>query len=214
LRPGCDSRGLWKEIGGNDPGGKRLLAPLHLVEEIVYAFDGRQQGRARRPFYRVTAQSPEQRPVGVVDSKLAVQGLRGCVGVRIRIARCLAQAHMAIHPVRQAPSQPQLLPAEGKIGGGALGLREFSGGPEYLEATVQHQRVNVQAVPFEGLRERHFAKGLAGAGPDPLQRAEERSEIDAGACPMPVVRVDIRGLEIGLELFEIDRLPFAGRRRG
>ena len=72
--------------------------------------------------------------------------------------------------------------------------------------------MNVQVVAANGIRQSDFAQGLARTGPGVLQGAEERTEIDPGACFGLVVGRHIGGRQAGLQLFEINPIDAFGQR--
>ena len=78
LRHGRRAR---QEVRRHDPGSQRAIAPDHLVEQVIQAFDGGEQCRPRRPLDRVAVQAAKLDPVRVVDLQVAGNDLRRGVGV-------------------------------------------------------------------------------------------------------------------------------------
>ena len=72
-----------------------------------------------------------------------------------------------------------------------------------LEATVQYQRMNVQTVAAQTLRQGHLSERLARSGPRSRQRAEGGTEIHARSSSGAVVTVHIHGCKTGFEPVDI-----------
>ena len=66
------------------------------------------------------------------------------------------------NPVRQPVREPQALPAEREIGGAVLGSGLHPRRAHDLEAAVEQERVDVEAVRPQRLREGHLAERLPG----------------------------------------------------
>ena len=162
-----------QEVRGGDSRREGAIPPDDLVEQLVHALD---RGKQRLPggaLHRVAAQPAERHAGRVVDPDLPAQHLRRLGRLRPGVRGGLVHAHVADHPVRQPTAEPDAVPAERQVGGlvGAAGQPRDADG---LEAPVQHQWMDLQLVPAERLREGHLGDRLAGAGPNPFQRAERR----------------------------------------
>ena len=120
---------------------------------------------------------------------------------------------MADDPVGQPPRQPQPLPAEGQVGGPALGTGQVARRAHDLEAAVQHEGMEIEPVPGQGFGQGDLSQRLARTGPDAAEGAEGRTEIDAGARPVAVVAGHVRRRQTGLQALQVDA-PANFRNRG
>ena len=204
-RTGCDRRRIRKEVGRSYSLFEGAVAPDNLVQQILHSLDRRQQRRPRRPFHHVPAQPAKQSPGRIVNTQFPAQDLRRQIRFLFRLAgRGLIDAHVAKHPVWQWLRQPQSLPAERQVRRLPLGARHVSRHTHDLKATVQHKRVDIQLVPAQGFRQRHFSQRFTWPGPHLPQRAEEWAEVDSGRCLGTVISRHVSGRQAGLQFFDID----------
>ena len=124
---------------------------------------------------------------------------------------------MADDAFRQRPGQPQPFPSEGEVGPGLLAARHVPGHGQYLEATVEQDRMRLQAASVHRRWQHDFPDRLAVTDPCRLKRAEPRAEVDADVRPRTVERRDVLRRQACLQRGEVDSgrglsLP-AGQRR-
>ena len=202
-----------EEVGRLQSRLEGTVAPDDLVEEVLHTLERREQGGLGGAFHRVTVQPADEHPVRVVDAHLPAEDLRRLARLRLGTLRGLVHADVAEHPVGERPGQPQPVPAERQVGR-LLGTADHvAGDAHHLEATVQHQRMHVQAVATQGLRQEHLADRLAGTGPDRPQRPERRAEVDSGLGLGPVVGRHVSRRQASCHLVQVDP-PGRFRHRG
>ena len=206
--------GLGRKSAGNIPCCQRLVAPGDLVEEFVDPLSPREQCRARRPLHRIPVQTAQFDPVRGVEPQVS----REYFGLALSgVADALPHAGMADDAFRQRPGQPQPLPSEGEVRPGLLAARHVPGHGQYLEATVEQDRVRLQAASVHRCWQHDFPDRLAVADPCRLKRAEPRAEVDADVRPRTVERRNVLRRQACLQRGEVDSgrglsLP-AGLRR-
>ena len=184
---------------------QRAIAPDHLVEEVFQSFGSRQQGRPRGPLDRVAAQPAKLDAVGGVKAQIAGEDFGGPRGIAIRLGVAGAGPHarVADQPLGQRPRQPQTFPAERQIGDAVVDAGDISGRRHDLKAAVEQDRVRVQSARVDGVREHDLAKRLALAGPEPLQGAKQRTEVNAGVGAGAVKGRRILRRQTGFEAIQV-----------
>ena len=184
---GLDFGRVGEEIRGLHSGWQGAFLPRHFVEQIVDAFDRREQRRPRGPLDGVAAQCADRSPVRVVQAQVPAPDLGRTARLRFRILRRRSHAYVAEHSFGKLSGQPEAFPGEGQVGRPALRSVESAGRAHDLEAAVEQERMKVQIVPSRGFGERYFSERLSGAAPDTPQSAKRRTQLDAGVRPRAVV---------------------------
>ena len=111
---------------------------------------------------------------------------------------------MAKQPVGKPLGQVEPLPPEGQVGDPIFGPCGASGS-QNLKAAVQQERMNLQPVLADSVRQGHLAQRLPWPGPELSQRAKARTEVDSDLRLRAVVGGNVRRVETGLQLLDIQR---------
>ena len=106
---------------------------------------------------------------------------------------------MAKQSIRQSLGQLEPFPAEGQISDPVVRSDRCASSSHHLEAAVEHERMNIEPAPVDGVWQGYLAQRLARPGPECLQRAEGGAEIYPDVSLGTVVSREIHRLKIGLQ---------------
>ena len=158
LRAGSRGRRTRQEVRRHHARRQDAVAPCNLVEQLVNPLHRGEQRAARGPLHGVPAQGADGDTVRVVESDVGADHFPRFGAGALRVT---PHVHMAEQSIRQALRQREPLPPEGQIRDRLVVSVRCAGRSHDLEATVQHQRVNLQPGAAEEIREGHFAQCFA-----------------------------------------------------
>ena len=175
----------------------------------------REQRSPSGTLHRIPAQPADNRAALIAEHQIASEDF-SCPALLRPGLEVFPQAGVADQLLGQRAGQPQPLPSEGQVGHPAVADGRAASLGHDLEAAIQQQRVNLQAVGICCPGQRQLSQRLAVTGPKGPQGAERRAEVDSRVCSGAVELRDVPGFEAGLQcinIHSIDSFRAGSRRR-